>query len=573
MLFNINKQKGLALLQMAAAIFVLLSPSLMGMIPVSTGIYFMFVIFLALMCVRINTTQRVVWSIHHIIYFLLGLYAIISSIWASNHEGQLLYIFALCTLMAFHSLAGDYFAENSSEGIKRRLLYLLSISGVLCSALNIVHWIISVVPVAGKGALKQGLGTNDFLAVFMLFGITSAVLLIKGNSKLRKTMLVIASFSMLFVFIMAKSVAAWIFAVFFILIFTLKSVLKSQKNFTIISLGCVILFAVSTIIILTPTVSGKALRDVLCYSIKNPFGLGGGFWSGRELFSSAQYSEALGVGLFAYGFAASGILGLICCICVLLRCLLLSLKLKTLSSFISLLLCSAIMLLPFGGNLTIILFWIGINAYNEHVAGINFRINIKNKLPEKSVYIIATVIIIASMLLAQTLIRTTADTAYKDKNYASAYDLYKASAIINWSDSESCRKMAQSIRKSGNIQNQRDEAVHIIDKAIKRDRNNLQNLKEKALIYDACGEFELSAQQYRIASQKAFEKDSYNLLLVKELYKIVEKYPKGSSEIKRAYEEIVLIAQSTENLDYRKEINDIADKAFKFTKGELSSEG
>ena len=55
-------------------------------------------------------------------------------------------------------------------------------------------------------------------------------------------------------------------------------------------------------------------------------------------------------------------------------------------------------------------------------------------------------------------------------------------------------------------------------------------------------------------------------------YKIVKKNPKGSSETKRAYEEILAIAQETQNLDYRKEINDIADKALVFTKGELTGE-
>lgn len=572
MLFNINKQKSLALLQMTAAIFILLSPSVIGMLPVSTGIYLMFFIFWALLSIRIKTTQRVHFSINHIIYLFIAVYGIISSIWASNREGHLLYIFALCILMAFHSLTTDYFTENPSEGIKRRLLYLLSISGVLCAVFNIFYWIICVVPVAGSTAFNQGLGTNDFLAVFMLFCISCTVILLKDNSKLRKVVFVIAILTMFFVFVMAKSVAAWIFAAFFIIILILKGTVKSQKSFVVISTGCVVLFVIGIIFMLSSGVPGKALKDVFFYSINNPFGTGGGFWSGRELFSSARYSQTLGVGVFAYLFAASGIFGIICCVCILLRCLMLFLKLKTLESIISLFLCAAIMFLPFGGNLMVVLFWAGINAYNEHVAGMNFRVQIKNKTLEKSVYIITVLLIISFMLFAQTLVRISADTAYKNKNYASAFSMYKAVATINWSDSESCRKMVQIMRKSGNIQNQRDEAVRIIDNAIKRDRDNLHNFKEKALVYDACGEFELSAQQYRIASQKALRKDDYNLLLVKELYKIVEKYPKGSSETKRAYEEIVSIAQLTENLDYRKEINDIADKAFKFTKGELSGE-
>ena len=72
--------------------------------------------------------------------------------------------------------------------------------------------------------------------------------------------------------------------------------------------------------------------------------------------------------------------------------------------------------------------------------------------------------------------------------------------------------------------------------------------------------------------QKATIKDDYNLALAKVLYKIVEMKPKGSSETKRAYEEIISIAQRTDNLNLRKEINDIADKALGYTKGDLTNE-
>ena len=120
---------------------------------------------------------------------------------------------------------------------------------------------------------------------------------------------------------------------------------------------------------------------------------------------------------------------------------------------------------------------------------------------------------------------------------------------------------AKSLRKGADIKAMRDEAIALIDKAIKRDESNLENIVEKARIYSACEEYDLCAQQYRIASHSAKVNEKYNLALSKTLYKIVKKNPKGSSETKRAYEEILAIAQETQNLDYRKEINDIADKA------------
>lgn len=573
MLFNINRQKSLALLQLTAAIFILLAPSFLGLLSVSTGIYFMFAVFWALLAVRIKTNGRVCCSIYHIIYLLLAAYSLLSSLWVNNREGQLIYIFALGCVMAFFSVVSEYFAENSGEGIRRRIMYMLSFSGVLCAILNIVHWVLYIVPVAGNSSFKQGLETDNFLAIFMLLCILAAVFLIKGNSGLRKAVVIIEALVMTFVFVMAKSIVGWAFAFLLTAILLLKRKIKSERGFAVFSLGCVTAFLAVIICILASTIHGKAFADVFAYGAKHIFGAGGGFWSGRELFSTVKHTEALGVGLLAYVFAASGILGMLCCICVMARSVMLFLKLKSWESLIGLFICIAVMLLPFGGNFTVILLWLGINAYNEQLAGMTFKLQIKKSNLERTLYTVAVSVIIALVLLTLAIIRMNAASAYKNKNYASAYNLYKTAATINWTDSESCRMAAASIRQLGNIQNQRDEAIRIIDKAIKRDSDNLENIKEKALAYDACGEYELSAQQYRDASQRALIKDKYNLSLAKVLYKIVEKYPKGSSETKRAYEEIVSIAQSTDNLDLRKEINDIADKALGYTKGELSSEG
>jgi hypothetical protein len=113
------------------------------------------------------------------------------------------------------------------------------------------------------------------------------------------------------------------------------------------------------------------------------------------------------------------------------------------------------------------------------------------------------------------------------------------------------RNMASRVLSDPKFSKLRDERIKYI-----RDKHNLDGLIA-----------------YRDALQKAFVKDKYNLELAKMLYKVIEKYPKGSSETKRAYEELLSIASSTEDLNLRKEVNDIADKALGYTKGELGSEG
>ena len=571
MLFNINKKRSLNLLQLVAALFILFAAPLVGEIKVSTGIYLLFTVFFVILCARINSTQRIVVSVNHILYLLLGGYAILSTLWAGNKEGHLLYLFSILLLIAFHTLAGDYFCESNTENIKRRFMYMISISGLICAILNFFYWIVKIVPVAGTTPLYRGMGTNDFLAIFLYFSILTTVLLLKGNSKSRKIMLIVSAFIIIFAFIMAKSAVAWTLATVFTIANLTKK--KSEKTFMVVSISAAAFFFFCVTVMVSFSGYPTAFPDVLRVAAKHPFGLGGGFWSARETFSVASYPSVPHVGLLAYLFASGGVLGVLACAFLMLRTLVLFLKLKNLSSFAGLLLCIALVVLPFGANISIILFLIGINAYNEQSTGMYFKFVFNEETVKKVTYVVSILLVVASMLFVHSMIKTSAENAYKSKRYDESYRLYKVAGTINVFDGESLRMATSSLRKSGEIKLLREDAVNIIEKAMKRDKNNIHNIEEKALIYDACEEFELSAQQYRDAVQKAFDKDKYNLLLAKELCKIVEKYPKGSAQTKRSYEEIIKISQTTNGLDIKKEINDIADKVFKYTKGDIVSEG
>ena len=67
--------------------------------------------------------------------------------------------------------------------------------------------------------------------------------------------------------------------------------------------------------------------------------------------------------------------------------------------------------------------------------------------------------------------------------------------------------------------------------------------------------------------------DEYKLRYSKVLYKVIKKEEKGNSKTKEAYEKLILISEQTKDLDIKKEINDIRDKAYSYTKGELKDEG
>ena len=119
----------------------------------------------------------------------------------------------------------------------------------------------------------------------------------------------------------------------------------------------------------------------------------------------------------------------------------------------------------------------------------------------------------------------------------------------------------------------KEEALNLINNAIKREPDNLEHIIEKAQIYKASADYSKAAAQYRYAINKALNDDEYNLLLADVLYDLIKLYPKGSVESRDIYNEILLIAQNTENLDLRKQINDIADKAIAFKKGDIENVG
>lgn len=573
MLFNINRKTGIALMQITAALSVLLAPSFLNMLSAEAAVYSLFTVFMFIATLRIKENLKISLTIQNAVYIALIAFGILSLLWTKNISLHMLYIFSVATVWVYSIVLKDYFAENNSSGFKRRMAYLLSASGILCAVVNVVYWLMYVVPVAGNDAFRQGLGTPDLLGIFMVLSLACTVSLCRNNSKIKKTFFVISALMMLFVFIMTKSIVAWFFAVIFVSIIIVRKNIKNAKNSLIISAGIVVLYFAVIIFKLAGSLEGKAFSDVLKYSFANIFGAGGGFWNGRETFARFNYDSVAGVGLFPFLSATAGVIGVISCILLLARSVIVFVKQNTVESTVNLLIFLTVLILPFGNSITGIILLAGLTVYNESLTDAEFKLPLKTSAVKKATMYISVIIILSTFITVLSFVKMTASSEFSKGRYSKSYDLYKTVAKINFTDSESCKMAALSIYKDKSLFNEKkDEAILLVNEAIKGDKLNIENYELKAKIYYAAKEYELCAQEYRNISSKSSLNDRYNLSLAKTLYKIVEENPKGSSEAKRAYEEIVAIAQTTENLDLRKEINDIADKAFAHTKGDLNSE-
>ena len=129
------------------------------------------------------------------------------------------------------------------------------------------------------------------------------------------------------------------------------------------------------------------------------------------------------------------------------------------------------------------------------------------------------------------------------------------------------------LRKLGRVTHDENEAIKYADKAIARSKNNMANYIEKAYVYEEAKRFDRAINQWESIIGKAPHNDEYKLRCSKVLYKVIKKEEKGSSKTKEAYEKLILISEQTKDLDVKKEINDIRDKAYGYTKGELKDEG
>ena len=261
------------------------------------------------------------------------------------------------------------------------------------------------------------------------------------------------------------------------------------------------------------------------------------------------------------------------CLVLVIRSVRAFIKLKNTESAIGILCLITLLWLPFGQSFATVILVMSLNTYNEYCADLNLKLQLKQKHIKRLVNIVSVVLTITASLTVLSFMEMSADRNFENGRYTKAYETYKTVSTINVFDSR-CSKMAAIcvVNDKTLRTNISEDALKLINKAIKYDRNNLSNHETKAEIHFACGNFNESVGQYREILKKSAVNDKYNLSMTKVLYEIIVSNPKGSSETKRAYEEIVNIAQLTENLDIKKEINDLADKALVYTKGELSDE-
>lgn len=569
MLFSAIKDRSLTLLKFVMALFIVVAPTLFGFSDIELSACILFILIGFLFVVRMRKTGQGHISICQFVMMTLLFYSIVSVLWADNRNGHCTYILMISSLTMFFGLVTDYLNGNNDEKIQRRMMYMISLGGALCALWNFIYWVVALIPYGKNDCFSEGIGSSDFLAVFMLLCIIITYKLIGGNRPARKIWLVINMLLMIFVFIMTKS-SGW----FLLLVFTVMFLVtrKTKKFFVPMTLVFAGLFLIFVIIFGSGSVHGTVFKDVFRYGAGNLFGHGGGFWSAREMLSNGKIDGFEIPGLLAFLCASSGIIGLLSCIAMAGRVVFQFLRLKSWASAANVFITVMILFFPLAQSPVPLFLWVGLIAYNEKDANLSKVRTYRPDTVKATTCIIAVAGVLAVTVMGQIFIKINALHKYEDKNYIEAYELYNTAATINPMDGESCRMAAKSLYMSESIKERYTEALMMADKAQKRDRYNLENMHIKAQIYYKCEMYDLSYGEYSALAFRVEANDRYNLEAVKSLYNIIRTKEKGSTEAKEIYDKMTDVAGKTRDLDYKEKINNIVDKALVYTKGELTVE-
>lgn len=563
MLFSVQKNTSVALLKIVVAVFCVAAPILVGFLGVGATTYLLLVIFTAMLSMRIMVSGRICISSPQIMLGGLITFTLIMTPFTRSGINGVHFVSQLCLLWSFMAVIGDYFGENSADGLKGRLMYLVLISGLVCSFANIAYWLCVLVPVGSKASLSFITGQNSLLAIYMVCAIFCAVNLMYKNTKRKKQALSLAIIPLLFVLVMSKSVIGYVILAVLLASFFVK--LRARKFY--VPIMFVMLLSITFIAVIC--YKSTAQVDAILSGLNSIIGVGGGgFLSGQEIYQTSYYPYNDMLALFAILTSSCGIAGLLFAVLLIARCVYLFAKNKTQLSFFTLLFVVIFMIVPVTNGLLVMLLSCGLLTYNEYVNSALSKSLNKNKHQRISVFF-AAITVMAVYLFVHSVISNSADVKLKNGDYESAAKLYENAAVINPADDVSCIKASVCIRKSnGDYKN----ALRFAEKAEKRNKKSLESIKEKAYVYAYAGDLSESVMQWKYVCAKAPYNDTYKVKLSQSLYKIIKNAEKGSSETKEAYKEIVQIAEKTSNLDCKKQINDIVDKAQKYNKGALLDE-
>ena len=493
--------------------------------------------------------------------FSLFLFSAVTLPLAGNKSAHIYYMISLIAIISVSSLTADYINVNTITEAKKKIINMISISVLLLGALQIVGIAFNMVFHANQ-PVKSSFGAF-FAALSLVLQMRSSSEHKKRDGRIFFFMAVAITVFLINCSITSLIAACALFAVF---VFYAK---KRPPAFTALT---VILSALLMFLFQNKWIIEAAFSAVKTH----PLGMGGsGFLSAISLYMPESTGDAWQVGTFLYLITSSGIIGFAVNAFVLLWLLVLYIRTESFTSALTLV-CTVFFMAD-GVSFPEACLWTIIMTFSDSDVRMTDTVKINEK--RKTEFVCGVGVLTVMMVILSLLIcmRIYGENLYRQKRYNSAELILKTVGTVNVTDSESLRILALTISD----RNPKDwkEASEILDRAQKRDRDNSEIKAAQALVLYNGKQYKDSAGTWESAISMAPFNNDYKISYANVLYKWIQHEEYGSGESKRIHGIISSLAETVQDLDTKKIINDFSDKALEYTRektlmnGEVIYEG
>lgn len=560
MILSFGKDTSAKLLKILICVLYICMPSVLYPLGDGSALCLLCILLFGTAAMRLYAEGKFYISPIHSVLCTLLIHSVLIFPFAKSSVGNLRYVCALLLLTVAMSLFIDYCKENDSRGFNWRILLFTTLAAGMLALADVIYWYIKVMPYTSRARVAFGLGSGDLCAAFFVCGGLAAIELKSIVGKKTKRFLYGSIVLSLTAFFLCAGIKAYIFtALMTAAILVYK---KKKKYFGII--GCA---AVCALCIALPITGATPLgKELPRFILRYPLGMGGGDTEMLvPLMQTHFFSNECGAGIIEKAVLCSGSVGIAAILTVFVRMTFLFIKNKSLASFASAMLTVYIVLCGGGSSFSAYVLLCAVIAYGDVCANAVKPVKLKAKALKRLVTAFGALAIIAAFLFCEGLMCKRADSLYKQEKYDEAYSLYKSCATINPLDTNARMGVLNAYCKSQNTDNEAF-ARETVNTLVKLEKNNASVYAICAKFYATTNEYDREVQMWREAINTASCDDGYRLSAVKALYKKMKAEKRGSEAVLTAYEEINRISEKTTDIDIKKKINDIADKAQKLTK-------
>ncbi len=552
---------GRRLLELYAALFILLGPTVIGQ-GKGFGLYGLFAAEVIVFGARIIETKKIHISLNIILWAAMGVYSALTLLWAESLYAHGRFVVTALTVVLGMLLMADYLCGQKEKRVKNRLLWLVAVSGALCAVWNILYWA-AVRRFSIAEGFCAGMGSSDLLGGYMLAGIACCWQLVsRKRANLRPALCMCVP--MIFTAVMTRSLTAACFGGAWLLM------AAKRRGRRLLPLKASA--AISTVLVLGSSLIrlDRPFADALISGFRNVVGLGGGGFLSRqgELQTGAYLVDSIGIG--AELISALGLVGMLLLLLFVGRSLYMVYKRRSALWGLVLLLTAFIFLSPAPNCPAALVLLMGLSVYGEWRDGKTATVYVGG-LSRAVCVLLGAAAVYSVVWGAGDCFRISGLKRVDEDPYTAVQDFVTASKV-NPADGQSSYLAARTykaIYTKSDLKNDIANAERYIKLAMEREAHNAVFCGEYAAILASEGNYSAAIDADRRAMELAPLRDEFRVQAAEHLFANIQTMTKGSYEAQECHRLILEIGEKAVDIEQKKLINDIADKAQPYTRVEI----